>query len=189
MNRGAQWEFQPERSIRVGSHVTGGDIFGIVQENTLIKHKIMLNPKSLGTVVRIAEPGNYHIEDVVLETEFEGKLTKHSLMQIWPVRQMRPVAEKLAANYPLLTGQGVLDALFPLVLNLCFFSNLYIMKHFDIKIDVFKEARRLYLVRSVVVRRSFRRPCPNSQIQRPLFMLVVVREETKWLKYSRTFPS
>ena len=93
--------------------MTGGDIFGLVQENTLIKHKIMLNPKALGTVVRIAEPGNYHIEDVVLETEFEGKLTKHSLMQVWPVRQMRPVAEKLAANYPLLTGQRVLDALFP----------------------------------------------------------------------------
>lgn len=54
-------------------------------------------------------------KDVVLETEFEGKITKHSLMQVWPVRQMRPVAEKLAANHPLLTGQRVLDSLFPCV--------------------------------------------------------------------------
>ncbi len=61
LNRDKQWEFQP-LNVRVGSHVTGGDIFGVVQENSLIKHKIMLNPKSLGTVVRIAEPGNYHIE-------------------------------------------------------------------------------------------------------------------------------
>ena len=49
----------------------------------------------------------------MLETEFEGVITKHSLYQIWPVRQMRPVAEKLAANHPLLTGQRVLDGLFP----------------------------------------------------------------------------
>ena len=53
------------------------------------------------------------VQHVVLETEFEGVVTKHSLFQVWPVRQMRPVAEKLAANHPLLTGQRVLDALFP----------------------------------------------------------------------------
>lgn len=112
--RGTLWDFKPS-NIRVGSPVTGGDIFGIVHENSLIKHKMMLNPKACGTVVRIAEPGNYHVEDIVLETEFEGVITKHSLFQIWPVRQMRPVAEKLAANHPLLTGQRVLDALFPCV--------------------------------------------------------------------------
>jgi len=112
--RGTLWDFKPS-NIRVGSPVTGGDIFGVVHENSLIKHKMMLNPKACGTVVRIAEPGNYHVEDIVLETEFEGVITKHSLFQIWPVRQMRPVAEKLAANHPLLTGQRVLDALFPCV--------------------------------------------------------------------------
>jgi vacuolar-type H+-ATPase catalytic subunit A/Vma1 len=52
-------------------------------------------------------------QDTVLETEFEGKKTKHSLMQLWPVRAPRLVAEKLTANYPLLTGQRILDALFP----------------------------------------------------------------------------
>jgi len=114
LQRGTQWDFNP-LNVKVGSHVTGGDIFGMVHENSLIKHKIMLNPKARGTVVNIAPPGNYHIEDTVLETEFEGKITKHSLLQIWPVRQMRPVAEKLAANHPLLTGQRVLDALFPCV--------------------------------------------------------------------------
>jgi len=112
--RGTLWDFKPS-NIRVGSPITGGDIFGMVHENSLIKHQIMLNPKARGTVVRIAEPGNYHVEDIVLETEFEGVITKHSLYQIWPVRQMRPVAEKLAANHPLLTGQRVLDGLFPCV--------------------------------------------------------------------------
>ena len=55
------------------------------------------------------------VQDVILETEFDGRKTKHSMLQVWPVRQMRPVTDKLAANYPLLTGQRVLDALFPYV--------------------------------------------------------------------------
>ena len=50
-----------------------------------------------------------------METEFEGKTTKHTLMQLWPVRAPRPVAEKHTADYPLLTGQRILDALFPCV--------------------------------------------------------------------------
>lgn len=73
----------------------------------------MLNPRALGTITRIADKGNYSVDDVVLETEFDGKTTQHSLMQIWPVRAPRPVADKLTADHPLLTGQRVLDALFP----------------------------------------------------------------------------
>lgn len=53
------------------------------------------------------------LQDKILETEFDGHITEHSMLQIWPVRQPRPVAEKLPANYPLLTGQRILDALFP----------------------------------------------------------------------------
>ena len=53
------------------------------------------------------------IQDDVLEVDFDGQRTRYSMMQIWPVRQMRPSSEKLAANHPLLTGQRVLDALFP----------------------------------------------------------------------------
>jgi hypothetical protein len=51
----------------------------------------------------------------VLETEFQGKTSKHTMMQLWPVRAPRPVAEKQTADYPLLTGQRILDALFPSV--------------------------------------------------------------------------
>ena len=85
-----------------------------MHENSLVsQHKIILNPRALGTITRIADKGSYSVDDVVLETEFDGKATKHSLMQIWPVRAPRPVADKLTADYPLLTGQRVLDALFP----------------------------------------------------------------------------
>ena len=58
---------------------------------------------------------SYFTQDIVLETEFEGKTTKHTMMQVWPVRAPRPVAEKHTADYPLLTGQRILDALFPFV--------------------------------------------------------------------------
>lgn len=51
----------------------------------------------------------------MLETEFEGKTTQHPMMQVWPVRAPRPVTEKHTADYPLLTGQRILDALFPCV--------------------------------------------------------------------------
>lgn len=75
----------------------------------------MLPPKCLGTITYIAPKGQYTLEDVVLETEFEGETTKHTMRQLWPVRTPRPVAEKLAASHPLLTGQRVLDSLFPCV--------------------------------------------------------------------------
>lgn len=75
----------------------------------------MLPPRAMGTITHIAEAGSYTVEDVVLETEFQGKKTQHTLMQLWPVRAPRPVAQKEKASYPLFTGQRVLDALFPSV--------------------------------------------------------------------------
>jgi len=109
-----QWDFQPGK-LRIGSHITGGDVYGMVQENNLIKHSMMLPPKARGTVTYLAAPGNYTIKDVVLETEFDGEKTSYTMVQVWPVRQPRPVTEKLPANHPLLTGQRVLDGLFPCV--------------------------------------------------------------------------
>lgn len=113
LDREKEWDFTPGE-LKEGDHVSGGDIIGYVYENSYItKHAIMVGPRAMGTVKHIADKGSYRIEDVVLETEFEGKKTEHTLMQIWPVRAMRPSVEKLQADYPLLTGQRVLDALFP----------------------------------------------------------------------------
>uniref|UniRef100_A0A224Z3G3 H(+)-transporting two-sector ATPase n=1 Tax=Rhipicephalus zambeziensis TaxID=60191 RepID=A0A224Z3G3_9ACAR len=114
LRRDIKWEFKPT-NFKVGSHVTGGDIYGLVQENSLVQHKIMLPPKSKGTITYIAEPGNYAVDEKILEIEFDGEKSSYTMMQVWPVRNMRPVTEKLAANYPLLTGQRVLDSLFPCV--------------------------------------------------------------------------
>ncbi|KAJ3225717.1 V-type proton ATPase catalytic subunit A [Clydaea vesicula] len=112
LSRVIAWEFEPV-NVKVGDHVTGGDIYGKVYENTLITHFIILPPRDKGTVTYIAPKGQYNLTQVVLETEFDGVKTSHTMLQTWPVRTPRPVAEKLAADYPLLTGQRVLDALFP----------------------------------------------------------------------------
>ncbi|KAF1741712.1 hypothetical protein MXB_3812, partial [Myxobolus squamalis] len=92
----------------IGTIISGGDIYGYVPENTLIKHHIMLPLRSRGVVKYIAPQGMYTIT-----TEFNGIISKYSMLQVWPVRQPRTVVEKLAAKIPLLTGQRVLDALFP----------------------------------------------------------------------------
>ncbi|TFY78281.1 hypothetical protein EWM64_g5731 [Hericium alpestre] len=115
LDRALKWDFTPT-DIKLGDHVSGGDIFGHVYENSLVNtHKVMVSPRAMGTVTQIAEQGSYAVDEVVMETEFEGKTTKHTMMQLWPVRAPRPVAEKHTANYPLLTGQRILDALFPCV--------------------------------------------------------------------------
>ncbi|CEP15485.1 hypothetical protein [Parasitella parasitica] len=115
LDKSFSWSFEPT-NFKVGDHITGGDVYGKVYENSLVtNHSIMLPPGSRGTITHIAPKGNYTLEDVVLETEFDGVTTKHTMKQLWPVRNPRPVAEKLSANHPLLTGQRVLDSLFPCV--------------------------------------------------------------------------
>lgn len=113
LDRSRQWDFKPV-SAKVGDHLSGGDIYGSVFENALLKdHKLMLGPRAMGTITHIAEPGSYNVDDIVLETEFQGVKTQHSMLQLWPVRAPRPTAEKLKSDTPLLTGQRILDALFP----------------------------------------------------------------------------
>ncbi|KAJ2814920.1 H(+)-transporting V1 sector ATPase subunit A, partial [Coemansia furcata] len=115
LDKKLEWQFEPV-GVRVGDHIAGGDVFGTVYENSLLRnHSIMVPPNARGTVTFIAPSGKYTVADVVLETEFEGVKAKHTMMQVWPVRLPRPVTEKLAADHPLLTGQRVLDALFPCV--------------------------------------------------------------------------
>lgn len=110
-----QYHFVPSKDVREGALISGGDIFGVVHENNLIEHRIMLPPNEMGTVTFLAPAGNYSILDEVLEVEFQGKKKKFTMRQYWPVRQIRPSSEKLASDYPLLTGQRVLDCLFPCV--------------------------------------------------------------------------
>ncbi|CAM6021112.1 unnamed protein product [Sphagnum compactum] len=116
LNRDKAYEFAP-KNLAVGDAITGGDLYGIVYENSLIEHHIGLPPGSMGKITYIAPEGQYTLQDEVLELEFQGRKKKFTMLQEWPVRTPRPVASKLAADTPLLTGQRVLDALFPSVLG------------------------------------------------------------------------
>jgi V-type H+-transporting ATPase subunit A len=114
LNREKSWDFKP--LMKVGDHITGGDIWGTVYENSLLDdHKILLPPRARGTITRIAEKGSYKVDEKILEVEFDGKKTEFSMMHEWPVRVPRPTTEKLAADKPFVVGQRVLDALFPSV--------------------------------------------------------------------------
>lgn len=115
LDRKATFEFVPETGLRLGDNVTGGDIYARVQENSLMEHRIMVPPNAMGKVTYIAEHGEYSLMDTVLELEFNGEKKEYTMLQAWPVRSPRPVAKKQMGNHPLLTGQRVLDALFPSV--------------------------------------------------------------------------
>jgi V-type H+-transporting ATPase subunit A len=116
LSRKKQWEFAPA-NFKVGDRITGGDIYGLVQENTLMEHRVMLPPAARGNITYLAPAGDYSITDKVIEIEFGGQTKEYSMLQLWPVRAPRPVAQKLLADTPLLTGQRVLDGLFPAVLG------------------------------------------------------------------------
>lgn len=115
LDRQIKYDFTPGK-LKVGDHISGGDIFGSVYENSLLDdHKILLPPRAKGTITQIAEKGSYTVEDKVLEVEFDGKKSDYTMMHTWPVRVPRPVSEKLPSDSPFIVGQRVLDALFPSV--------------------------------------------------------------------------
>jgi len=114
LSRSIEYAFQPA-NVHIDGLITGGDIYGIVQENSMVEHRLMLPPRAQGRITWIAPPGDYNVDEIVIETEFNDEITRHSMLQVWPVRQCRPVLEKLPGVNPLLTGQRVLDAFFPCV--------------------------------------------------------------------------
>jgi len=116
LDKKQMWGFTP-KNFKVGDQITGGDIFGEVVENVLVNHKIMMDPHGKGRITFIAPAGDYCLADKIIEVEFQGKKTEYTMFQRWPVRSPRPVADKVAADAPLLTGQRVMDVMFPSVLG------------------------------------------------------------------------
>merc|ERR1711988_602161 len=119
--RDKQWEFKAGAGIKVGSRVTSGTIIGTVNESCLLVHQIMIPPSSVcpgGTVKSFKGSGTYTVtETIMVVTGPDGKDYDIMMKQDWPVRQPRPVAERLSVDAPLITGQRVLDAVFPSVLG------------------------------------------------------------------------
>ena len=112
-----KWEWNPA-DLQEGDIISGGDIMGYCYENSLFsKHKIMVPPKGKGRIKEIMGAGNYTCREPVIVAEYEDKEVEFSMSHFWPVRQARPTVEKLPGKEPLLTGQRVLDVLFPSVLG------------------------------------------------------------------------
>ena len=112
LDREKKWHFVPK--VKAGDKVVGGDILGTVQETEIVEHRIMVKPGVVGTVKAIAE-GDYTVTEQIgsIETA-NGDELPVTLMQKWPVRRGRPFEKKLAPNVPLVTGQRVVDTLFPI---------------------------------------------------------------------------
>ncbi len=108
LDKEKKWEFSAKAQI--GQEVSSGDILGEVQETDLITHKIMVPPGINGKIEDI-KSGEFNIEEPI--AKISGKNV--SMKQIWPIRQPRPIAEKLLPTEPLLSGQRVVDAFFPVV--------------------------------------------------------------------------
>ena len=111
LKRDLKWNFEP--SAKVGDEVVTGDVLGTVIETEVVTQKIMVPFGFDGKVVEINE-GSYTVEDVVAKIETKDGVKDVTLMQKWPVRKGRPYKEKKAPNKPLVTGQRVVDTLFPI---------------------------------------------------------------------------
>ncbi|MGA3197818.1 MAG: V-type ATP synthase subunit A [Halobacteriota archaeon] len=107
LDHSKKWDFVPE--VTPGEEVHAGQAIGHVQETPHLQHKIMVPPEKGGTIKTIAS-GEHTVDDVIC-TLNDG--TELKLMQEWPVRVSRPSVEKLMPDVPLVTGQRIMDALFP----------------------------------------------------------------------------
>ena len=104
------WDFVPV--AKVGDVLTGGDVLGTVQETEAVLHKVMVPPGVSGTL-RWIHAGEANIVQPIARHEKDGKTIELPMLQKWPVRRGRPYAEKIAPIEPMITGQRVIDTLFP----------------------------------------------------------------------------
>ena len=104
-----KWEFKPV--VSAGATVKPGQVIGEVQETRSTLHKIMIPPNAKGGVVKNIKAGSFTVDDIIIELD-SGEA--FPMMQRWPVRVPRPYIEKHTPNIPLLTGQRILDSLFPI---------------------------------------------------------------------------
>lgn len=111
LDRERKWKFIPK--VKVGDTVSDGDILGVVPETEIVEHRILVPVGCGGKVLSIAD-GEYTIEETVAEIQTADGKKPVAMLRKWPVRKGRPYKEKLSPNMPMVTGQRVIDTLFPI---------------------------------------------------------------------------
>mgnify|MGYP000615591301 FL=1 len=107
-----KWHFRPK--VLIGDKVSFNTIIGEVPETKLIIHKILNYFDGDGLVVEIANEGEYKVTDTIAKIKIGNSVVELTMMQKWPVRKPRPYKERLVTNTPLVTGQRVIDSIFPI---------------------------------------------------------------------------
>ena len=107
-----KWKFKPTK--KKNGKVQTGDILGIVEETPLVKHRIMVPPKIAGTIRNIVDEGEYTVDDEICIIETTSGKKNSKLTHTWPVRTSRPFKRKIPSDTPLITGQRIIDFLFPI---------------------------------------------------------------------------
>lgn len=101
--------------VKVGDKLEGGQIYATLPETPIIEHRLMVPPELSGEIVKVNPNGDYKLFDtVVVIKDDEGVEHNLTLCQQWPIRTSRPVKERLTSSVPLITGQRVIDTLFPI---------------------------------------------------------------------------
>ena len=111
LNRDTKWHFMP--MVKAGDRITGGTYLGTVRETEQVEHKILVPPSDCGVLESIVAEGEYTVEEPIAVIRTGEETKELFLMHRWPIRVARPVKQRLPLDIPLITGQRVLDTLFP----------------------------------------------------------------------------
>jgi V/A-type H+-transporting ATPase subunit A len=111
LDKNKKWRFIP--AVKKGDAVTGGQVFGTAPETDMVEHRVLVPPTVSGKIIQVAPAGEYTIEEEIGVVETPAGRQSLKLCHNWPVRQPRPNKQRLPYSVPLLTGQRVIDTLFP----------------------------------------------------------------------------
>ena len=115
LDRKREWDFIPK--LKVGDNINSGDVLGYVNETRIVKHSIMV-PNGISGVITSIKEGLSTVEDTIVEiTNDKNEVVKLNMIQSWPVRKKRPYKRKITPYKPMITGQRVIDTLFPIAIG------------------------------------------------------------------------
>lgn len=113
LDKSRLWHVKP--AVALGDQVSGGTIIAEIPETSTMTHKVMVPPNIVGEITKVVTEGRYTIEDVLVEVKkFDGEIVQIKAYQEWPIRQARPVYRRNESTIPLVTGQRIIDTVFPI---------------------------------------------------------------------------